>query len=117
MRRRPFMISRREFLDFLKATCAVAAVPGAFTGSAIAEYTSSIAAPRTARSSEPVVNDIHSQLNATRVNRIIKPLTAADLRSTLLTAKSEGKAISITGGRHSMGTQQFGTGTILVDMT
>jgi FAD/FMN-containing dehydrogenase len=111
------MISRREFLDFLKATCAVAAFPGALTGSASAEYAPLITAPRIADSAEPVVNDIHSQLNATRVNRITKPLSSIDLRSTLGTAKSEGKAISITGGRHAMGTQQFGTGTILVDMT
>src|SRR6266851_5746460 len=114
---RSTMISRREFIDFLKATCAVAALPNSLTGSASAEYARLSAAARTADSSEATVNDIHSQLNATRVNRIIRPLSANDLRSTLITAKSEDKAISIAGGRHSMGTQQFGTGTILVDMT
>ncbi|MEK6325462.1 MAG: FAD-binding oxidoreductase [Acidobacteriota bacterium] len=110
-------LSRREFLDFLKATCAVAALPNAFTASASAQHAPLAAVPRTSGSSEPVVNDIHSQLNATRVNRIIKPLSSNDMRSTILTAKSEGKAISITGGRHAMGAQQFGTGTVLVDMT
>jgi len=71
----------------------------------------------TAGGTEAIVNDIHSQLNSTRVNRIIKPTTAADLRATILTARSERKAVSIAGGRHAMGGQQFGTGTILLDMT
>ena len=110
-------ISRREFLDFLKATCAVAALPSALAG-ASANYVAQIAQSRQAPgNSEPIVNDIHSQLNATRVNRIIKPQSPDDLRATILTARSEGKAISIAGGRHAMGGQQFGTGTILVDMT
>lgn len=109
-------LSRREFLDFLKATCAVAALPSSFTRPATAQQLKSASAPR-AGSSEAIVNDIHSQLNATRVNRVIKPLSPNDLRATILTARSEGKAISIAGGRHSMGTQQFGTGTIQIDMT
>ena len=110
------MISRREFLDFLKATCAVAALPTAVTNSASAQSLAA-AVPRAPNGSEAVVNDIHSQLNATRVNRIVKPLSSSDLRATILTGRSDGKAISISGGRHSMGAQQFGTGTILVDMT
>ncbi len=108
-------LSRREFFDFLKATCAVAAVPGVLTGSASPQSLVAVA-PKTSNTSEAVVNDIHSQLNATRVSRVIKPLSSSDLRATILTARSEGKAISISGGRHSMGAQQFGTGTILVDM-
>lgn len=111
------MISRREFLDFLKATCAVAAFPGALTSSASEQNAPLVAAPLGAGSSEALVNDIHSQLNATRVNRIVKPLSSTDMRATLLNAKSQGRAISIAGGRHAMGTQQFGTGTILLDMT
>ncbi|MEK6287760.1 MAG: FAD-binding oxidoreductase [Acidobacteriota bacterium] len=110
-------LSRREFLDFLKATCAVAALPNAFVCSVSAQQAPLAAVPLTANNSEPLVNDIHSQLNATRVNRIIKPRSSNDLRATLLTAKSEGKAISIAAGRHAMGAQQFGAGTILVDMT
>jgi len=109
-------LSRRQFLDFLKATCAVAALPSALTSSASTQ-TLLAPAPRKPDSSEAIVNDIHSQLNATRVNRIIKPLSSNDRRATLITARSEGKAISIAGGRHSMGTQQFGTATILIDMT
>ena len=51
----------------------------------------------------PLVNDIHSQLNATRVARIVKPRSASELAET------------IAGGRHAMGGQQFGDSTVLVD--
>ena len=110
-------LSRREFLDFLKATCAVAAVPGALSSSARAQQPHLPVVSTPAGGSEVIVNDIHSQLNATRVNRIIRPVSSNDLRATILTAKSQGNAISIAGGRHAMGGQQFGAGTILVDTT
>lgn len=64
-----------------------------------------------------LVNDIHSQLNPTRVDQIFKPSSVDELRSVILTARSLGKPISIAGGRHAMGGQQFGTNTLLVDMT
>ena len=110
-------LSRREFFDFLKATCAVAALPTTLTSTSFAQNALLAELPLTDDRSEAIVNDIHSQLNATRVSRVIKPLSASDLRATILTARAQGKAISISGGRHSMGAQQFGTGTILVDMT
>jgi FAD/FMN-containing dehydrogenase len=107
-------ISRREFLDFLKATCAAAALPSVVVRSAAAQ--SSLPDAVAVNSTEPIVNDIHSQLNATRVNRIIRPQSIDDLRATLLSARAEAKSISIAGGRHAMGGQQFGTGAILLDM-
>jgi FAD/FMN-containing dehydrogenase len=64
-----------------------------------------------------LVNDIHSQLNPTHVNRILKPESISDLQAAVLTAKVAGKPLSIAGGRHAMGGQQFGTDMILVDMT
>ncbi len=64
-----------------------------------------------------VVNDIHSQLNRTRVDRILTPKNVKELRAAVLTAKSSKKPLSIAGGRHAMGGQQFGTDMILVDMT
>jgi FAD/FMN-containing dehydrogenase len=108
-------ISRRDFLDFLTATCAAAAIPNAF--SVVAEPANPAATRREAGDSEAIVNDIHSQLNRTSVSRIVRPLSLNDLRSTILAGRSERKAISIAGGRHAMGGQQFGTGTTLVDMT
>src|SRR2546426_11757616 len=64
-----------------------------------------------------VVNDIHSQLNATRVESIVKPATIPEIQDVVRRAKRQKKAISITGGRHAMGGQQFGAGTILIDMS
>jgi len=64
-----------------------------------------------------IVNDIHSQLNRTRVDRILRPTSVKELQAAVLTAKSAKKPLSIAGGRHSMGGQQFGTEMILVDMT
>ncbi|HKA19840.1 MAG TPA: FAD-binding oxidoreductase [Blastocatellia bacterium] len=111
-------LSRRNFLDFLKATCAAAALPG-FSQEVIGGHHRGrnlpSRSPDPSNNSEAIVNDIHSQLNATRVHRIIRPLTSNDLRATILMARSEGKSIGVAGGRHSMGGQQFGTGTILVD--
>jgi FAD/FMN-containing dehydrogenase len=63
-----------------------------------------------------VVNDIHSQLNRTRVECILRPKSAKELQAAILTAKRAKKPLSIAGGRHAMGGQQFGTDMILVDM-
>lgn len=62
------------------------------------------------------VNDVQSQLNATRVARLIKPKTIDDIQAALRIARQEEKAISIAGGRHAMGGQQFGRDTIHLDM-
>lgn len=62
-----------------------------------------------------VVNDIHSQLNRTRVDRIVSPTHVAEVQAAVLEAKAARKSISVAGGRHAMGGQQFGTGTILLD--
>src|SRR5712692_3904747 len=61
------------------------------------------------------VNDIHSGLNATRVSRV-EVVTSSDQLSNVLTrARQSGKNVSIAGGRHAMGGQQFGTDTVMVD--
>jgi FAD/FMN-containing dehydrogenase len=62
-----------------------------------------------------VVNDLHSALNATPVAAIVTPCDLDDLGETIIAARAAGRALSIAGGRHAMGGQQFGTGTILVD--
>ena len=62
-----------------------------------------------------VVNDVHSRLNETRVNRIVTPRSVQEVRAIVAQARKEGRAISIAGGRHAMGGQQFGTDTILLD--
>ena len=63
-----------------------------------------------------VVNDIHSQLNATRVRRIVTPGTLDALSVALRDARAEGLPVSVAGGRHAMGGQQFAEGSVLVDM-
>ena len=62
------------------------------------------------------VNDVHSQLNRTRVARAVRPQTPDQLRAAILQARREGLAVSVSGSRHSMGGQQFGTGMLLLDM-
>ena len=62
-----------------------------------------------------VVNDIHSQLNRTEVDRIVPATSEQELQSVVVTAARESKPVSIAGGRHAMGGQQFGAGTILID--
>src|SRR5258708_3607391 len=62
------------------------------------------------------VNDIHSQLNRTRVARVVRPQSLDQLRAAILDARGDGLAVSISGSRHSMGGQQFGTGMLLLDM-
>src|SRR5438067_631444 len=76
----------------------------------------SLALPFQARADEGVeVNDVQSQLNATRVNRIVKPKSVEDIQAALKAAEREGRALSVAGGRHAMGGQQFGRDMILVD--
>ena len=49
-----------------------------------------------------VVNDIHSQLNPTRVREVVSIASVADLQRALRRADSTGQAISVAGGRHAM---------------
>lgn len=62
-----------------------------------------------------LVNDIHSQLNPTRVRRDVRVESLDTLRATVEAARREGHTISVAGGRHAMGGQQFGAGTVLID--
>ena len=92
------MLTRREFLE-------------AGTAIALAPYgCGERSAPGV------VVNDIHSQLNATRVHRVVQPASADAVVQLVRSATQEGRALSIAGGRHAMGGQQFGSDTTLVDM-
>jgi FAD/FMN-containing dehydrogenase len=71
----------------------------------------------TASETGTFVNDIHSQLNQTRVLEVVPVGSAAELRRIVKDAASAGHAVSIAGGRHAMGAQQFATDTRLLDMT
>ena len=62
-----------------------------------------------------VVNDVHPQLTATRVAAIVQPRTIDELCEAVRDAQRSGRAVSIAGGRHAMGGQQFGESALLVD--
>ena len=63
----------------------------------------------------PRVNDIHSQLNGTAMRRVVMPGTAAELRRAVVDVREEGGSLSVAGGRHAMGGQQFLDGGVLLD--
>lgn len=63
-----------------------------------------------------VVNDVQSQLNATTVHKIYTPRTAIELQRVVRESMKDGRPISISGARHAMGGQQFGTDNRQVDI-
>ena len=94
------MISRREFIAGSVALAVTSSAPGTLVPGA-----------------EPIlVNDIHSQLNSTRVLEVLEPRSLEEVQSIVRTAGQGRKVISVAGGRHAMGGQQFGTDTLLIDI-
>ncbi|HEV2802486.1 MAG TPA: FAD-binding oxidoreductase [Pyrinomonadaceae bacterium] len=72
---------------------------------------------RTLRSlSSHVVNDVHSQLNETRVSRIVEPVALEEIQALVRRAREARACVSVAGGRHAMGGQQFATAGVLLDM-
>ncbi len=63
-----------------------------------------------------LVNDIHSQLNATRVHRVVTPQSLDEVMAAVHAARREDRALSIAGGRHAMGAQAFATDGVLIDI-
>ncbi len=63
------------------------------------------------------VNDIHSQLNETRVRRIVKPDSLEALQQTVQSLNDKGERCAVAGGRHAMGGQQFLSDETLIDMS
>jgi FAD/FMN-containing dehydrogenase len=63
------------------------------------------------------LNDIHSRLNPTAVAEIRRPQTRAELVSILHEGRQRGMKISVAGGRHAMGGQQFASASLHLDMT
>src|SRR5258708_3990497 len=91
------MLDRREFLKIAGAAAAW---------------------PRIAAAAQPdgvIVNDVHSQLNPTRVDRIIEPKDLDEVRNTLRAARRENRVVCIAGGRHAMGAQAFATDGVMID--
>ena len=63
-----------------------------------------------------LVNDLHSALNPTRVAAICQPRSLSDIRATVRQAERQGLPLSVCGGRHAMGGQQFAGDALLLDM-
>jgi FAD/FMN-containing dehydrogenase len=85
------------------------------TGAALAATTR---APRVSVAADDArwVDDVHSRLNRTRVRAVVRPTSVDDVQRAIARAARDGRAVSIAGGRHAMGGQQFGDGTVLLDM-
>ncbi len=62
-----------------------------------------------------LLNDVHSQLNPTSVADVIRPACLEELCGAVNTARRRGLKISVSGGRHAMGGQQFGADTLHID--
>ena len=92
------MIDRREFLKIAGLTAAWPCAGAWAQGSGV------------------LVNDLHSQLNPTRVDRVVEPETLDAARAAIAAAKREQRAVCIAGGRHAMGAQAFATDGVLIDI-
>src|SRR6266550_3133028 len=90
------MLTRREFI---RTTALFALVPHAFAH----------------RRAEIWVNDVHSQLNRTRVRELLIPRTGDELVEIVRSASRKTLPISVSGCRHSMGGQQFATESLCLD--
>jgi FAD/FMN-containing dehydrogenase len=98
------MISRRQFI----AASASLAANTSFATRLITNVNST--------AGEIVVNDVHSRLNSTRVLKILRPQSLSEVQQIIRSAAAHRKSISVAGGRHAMGGQQFGTDTWLIDI-
>jgi FAD/FMN-containing dehydrogenase len=90
------MLSRREFL---RAAAILAVTP----------YVRALPEPKI------WVNDVHSQLNRTRVRELLAPRTQDELVEIVRRAAKKKIAISVSGCRHSMGGQQFAADSFCID--
>src|SRR5688572_5697544 len=79
--------------------------------------TAAACAERPAAPGGVAVNDVQSQINSTVVSRVETPGSIEEIQAIVKSAGVAGLAVSITGGRHAMGGQQFGSGTVLIDMS
>jgi FAD/FMN-containing dehydrogenase len=99
------MISRRKFIGDSAALVAVSNLPTGLLANATSHLHNDI-----------VVNDVHSQLNPTHVSEILRPRSLEEIQDIVRDAHRKKRIISVAGGRHAMGGQQFGTDTQLIDI-
>jgi FAD/FMN-containing dehydrogenase len=105
---------------FLRVAVRAAAVAAATAAGAAAQWPRAAFAQAAKKKAKPapgtiLVNDVHSQLNSTRVFRIATPTSLESLRPLLASARRERRPVCIAGGRHAMGGQQFCADALMLD--
>lgn len=108
-------LNRRDFTKALSAAIGMLPVAGCVARPLPGKSPYASGIPEPASESPTLVNDVHSQLNATRVAAIVKPRSVAQLQAAIARATSAGQSVSIAGGRHAMGGQQFADASLLID--
>jgi FAD/FMN-containing dehydrogenase len=63
------------------------------------------------------LNDVHSQLNETRVAEVVPVDSLEAIRAGVSRARELGLPVAISGGRHAMGGQQFCSGGLQLDLS
>jgi FAD/FMN-containing dehydrogenase len=63
-----------------------------------------------------LVNDIHTGLNPTTVNRVVRPASTPEIQALIKDCRKHGTVISVSGSRHAAGGQQFAADSLLLDM-
>jgi FAD/FMN-containing dehydrogenase len=69
------------------------------------------------QSKRVLVNDVQSRLNETCVERIVEVQSLTQLESAIKRATETARPVSVCGGRHAMGGQQFLADCLLLDTT
>lgn len=73
--------------------------------------------PPSRRTAPIVLNDVHARLNPTSVRELVSPRSVEQIAAAVHRAERAGLPVSICGGRHAMGGQQFVEDGLQVDMT
>ncbi len=66
--------------------------------------------------SRELVNDVHTGLNPTWVDRVVRPTSIVEIQNLLNESRRRNKVISVSGSRHAAGGQQFAENSTLLDM-
>lgn len=64
-----------------------------------------------------LLNDVHSELNATRVSRVVRPASLDEVVAVVAEATASGESLAIAAGRHAMGGQQLLADGVVLDMS
>jgi len=91
-------VRRRDFLKAISAAPFLAATP-AF-----------------AESRGVLVNDAHTGLNPTWVERVERPVSLTEIQKLLKDCRRQRKQLSLCGSRHATGGQQFAAKSVLFDL-